>query len=336
MEKELSPTNVAVIGGGSWATAIVKILSENHVKIHWWLRSQEDIKHIKEFGRNPSYLSSAQIDTEKVFPTSNIKEAVRNAAYVVLVVPSAFLEDALKSLKPEDFIGKKVVNAVKGMILSEKALVTNFMHHKFAVPTEDLMVIAGPCHAEEVALERQSYLTIAGSSHENAACFANMLSCRYVKTITNQDVQGVQFCAVHKNIIAIACGIARGLNYGDNYQSVLVANAMQEVKRFVDAVHPSQGRDLNDSAYLGDLLVTAYSQFSRNRTFGNMIGRGYTVKSAQFEMNMIAEGYYAVKGVYEINKRYKIDMPIVKAVYNILYERISPAIEMRILKDQLR
>jgi glycerol-3-phosphate dehydrogenase (NAD(P)+) len=330
------PTQIAVVGGGSWATAIVKILSENNVVINWWLRSQEDIKHIKEFGHNPSYLSSVQIDRDKVRPTSNLREAVKESEYVVLVVPSAFIVDALRTLKPEDFEGKKVVNAVKGMILSETSLVTQYIHNRYHVPSENLFVIAGPCHAEEVALERQSYLTIAGQSHETATHFAELMTCRYVKTVTNDDIIGVQFCAVHKNIIAIACGIARGLNYGDNYQSVLVANAMQEAKRFVDAVHYLEKRDLNASAYLGDLLVTAYSQFSRNRTFGNMVGRGYTVKSAQMEMNMIAEGYYAVKGVFEINKKYKVEMPIVKAVYNILYERISPAIEMRILKDKLR
>jgi glycerol-3-phosphate dehydrogenase (NAD(P)+) len=333
---ELSPTHIAVVGGGSWATAIVKILSENNVIVHWWLRSQEDIKHIKEFGHNPSYLSAVQIDGEKVKPTSNLRDAIKNSEYIVLVVPSAFISDALKTMKPEDFTGKKVVNAIKGMVLSENSLVTSFVHNKFQVPNENLLVIAGPCHAEEVALERQSYLTIAGQTHEAAAPFASLLACRYVKTITNEDVIGVQFCAVHKNIVAIACGIARGLNYGDNYQSVLVSNAMQEAKRFTDAAHALDMRDMNASAYLGDLLVTAYSQFSRNRTFGNMIGRGYTVKSAQMEMNMIAEGYYAVKGVHEINKKYKTEMPIVKAVYNILYERISPAIEMRILKDKLR
>jgi glycerol-3-phosphate dehydrogenase (NAD(P)+) len=196
-------------------------------------------------------------------------------------------------------------------------------------------VIAGPCHAEEVALEKQSYLTIAGKSVETAKKVAALLTGRFIKTSTIEDVYGVEYCAVMKNIIALACGITHGLNYGDNFQAVLVSNAMQEIGRFLHRIFPLE-RDIHGSAYLGDLLVTAYSQFSRNRTFGNMIGRGYTVQSAQMEMNMVAEGYYAVKSIYEINKELQVDMPITKAVYKILYEKVSPLLEISILRDRLR
>lgn len=327
---------IAVIGGGSFATAIVKMLSENNVKIHWALRSKSDINHIKKYQNNPSYLSSVHIKLDKVFPTSNTSEAVEGSDYIVIAIPSAFVADALKDLTIEDFKGKKVVSAVKGLISEQNETITSYIERKYKVPQKRLFVIAGPCHAEEVAFERQSYLTIASKKLTKADKFAKLISSRYVKVSPNNDPQGVQLCAAIKNIIAIACGISNGLNYGDNFNAVLVSNALQETKRFLDKVCPHADRDLNSSAYLGDLLVTAYSQFSRNRTLGNMVGKGYSVKSAQVEMNMIAEGYYAVNAIYQINKEFQVEMPVVRSVYNILYERISPIIEMRILKDILR
>ncbi len=330
------PTPIAVIGGGSWATALVKILSENNVSIRWWLRSREAIKHIKTHGNNPDYLSSVRLDLNKVIPYENIQEAVREAEFVLVAVPSAFLQDALKPLTAEHFKGKKVVTAIKGMIASHQATITDYMKAVYGVPEENLLVVAGPCHAEEVALERQSYLTIASESLANATQFAALIRNRYVRCATNTDPRGTQYCFVLKNIVALACGIAKGLNYGDNFQSVLVSNALQEIKRYLDTVAPFAERDLSGSAYLGDLLVTAYSQFSRNRTFGSMIGRGYSVKSAQMEMNMIAEGYYAVKSISEINREYGVSMPITTATYNILYEKISPAVEFKILTDNMK
>ncbi|MCC5945710.1 MAG: NAD(P)H-dependent glycerol-3-phosphate dehydrogenase [Bernardetiaceae bacterium] len=331
-----SVTSICVIGGGSWATALVKILSENDTHIHWWMRSEDDIEHLKAYHRNPRYLSTVEINNEKVFPTSNLKEALSSAEYAIIAVPAAFVTHALKTATSEDFVGKKIVSAVKGMIPKENVLISDYIHQKYGVPLENMLAIVGPCHAEEVAQERQSYLTIAGDHLEEAEAFAALMRSHYIKAKPNADLVGVQYCAVIKNIVALACGIARGLNYGDNFQAVLVSNAVQETKRFLDKAFPLPTRDLNGSAYLGDLLVTAYSQFSRNRTFGFMIGKGYSVKSAQIEMNMIAEGYYASRCVYEVNEAYKVNMPVVRAVYHILYERISPAIELRILKDELK
>ncbi|TAF33987.1 MAG: NAD(P)H-dependent glycerol-3-phosphate dehydrogenase [Cytophagales bacterium] len=330
------PIAIAVIGGGSWATALVKILSENNVSIRWWLRSREAIKHIKTHGNNPDYLSSVRLDLQKISPYENIIEAVQEAEFVLVAVPSAFLQDALKPLNSTHLKGKKIVTAIKGMIASHKATITDYMKTAYGTPDEDLLVVAGPCHAEEVALERQSYLTISSTGSANAERFSGLIRNRYVRCATNQDPSGTQYCFVLKNIVALACGIAKGLNYGDNFQSVLVSNALQEIKRFLDAVSPFENRDLSGSAYLGDLLVTAYSQFSRNRTFGSMIGRGYSVKSAQMEMNMIAEGYYAVKSIYEINRDYGVSMPITTATYNILYEKIAPLVEFKILKDSMK
>ncbi len=328
-------STVTVVGGGSWATALVKILSENDVHIRWWLRNPKDVEYIRKFGHNPNYLSDVQINRKKVRTFHQMKKALEGATHVILAVPAAFVQDAMREVTPEQLAGKVIVSAIKGLIPNENCLVTDWVEKQFQVPFDQMCVIAGPCHAEEVALEKQSYLTIASTDLVRAAYFAKTLSCRFLQAHAIEDVYGVEYCAVMKNIIALTCGISHGLNYGDNFQAVLVSNAMQEIKRFLDAIYPMP-RDLMASAYLGDLLVTAYSQFSRNRTFGNMIGRGYSVKSAQVEMNMIAEGYYAVKGIYAINKKYQVNMPITKAAYRILYERASPATEIQLLKNQLQ
>ncbi len=323
-----------MVGGGSWATALVKILSENNVSVKWWLRKATDAEHIKKFGHNPSYLSDVQINTRKVKVCTKIRDSVRDSDYVVLAVPAAFVADALKGLKPEHLSGKCIISAIKGMIPDANQLVTDWVSEQYNIPAERMSVIAGPCHAEEVALEKQSYLTIASPDAICAENVANLLRCRFVQTTPVDDIYGIEYSAVMKNIIALACGITRGLGYGDNFQAVLVSNAMQEIKRFVDAIYPKH-RDLSGSAYLGDLLVTAYSPFSRNRTFGTLIGRGYTIQSAQAEMNMIAEGYYAVKSIHAINQQVEVDMPITNAVYKILYEKSAPAGAMNRLKEVL-
>src|ERR1700753_1160687 len=233
-----------------------------------------------------------------------------------------------------NFAGIKIISAIKDIGPDENQIIGEFLNQHYDVPFENFLVISGPCHAEEVALEKLSYLTIASGDNELAACFAGMISTRYINTIVSDDIYGTEYAAVLKNIYAIASGICHGVGYGDNFQSVLISNAIRELERFVAAVHPIN-RDIKESAYLGDLLVTAYSQFSRNRTFGNMIGKGYTVTSAQLEMNMIAEGYYAVNCLHQVNKYYKVFMPICSAVYAILYQKESPALKMKQLSGQL-
>jgi glycerol-3-phosphate dehydrogenase (NAD(P)+) len=329
-------SRIAVIGGGSWATAIVKILSDNVVEkeIFWWMRSQPAIEHIRQFKHNPNYLSSVEIKVPAANISSDIRELIVRVDTVLLNVPAAFLKEALAGVSAADLKGKKVISAIKGIVPDENLIIGEFMNQKYGVPLEDVLVISGPCHAEEVALEKLSYLTIASRDAQAAGCFASMLKTRYVKTNTSDDIYGTEYGAVLKNIYAVASGICHGVGYGDNFQAVLISNAIGEMKRFVDAVHPID-RDIKESAYLGDLLVTAYSQFSRNRTFGNMIGKGYTVTSAQLEMNMIAEGYYAVNCIHQINKIYKVNMPICRAVYAIIYEKHSPQLEMQLLAEQL-
>ena len=249
-------------------------------------------------------------------------------------MPAAFLKEAFEGITPDDLRGKKIISAIKGIVPDENLIIGEFMHHKYEIPFSDIIVISGPCHAEEVALEKLSYLTIACQDPALSCYFAKMICTRYIKTNISDDIYGTEYAAVLKNIYAVASGICNGVGFGDNFQAVLISNAIREIKRFVDEIHPIC-RDIKESAYLGDLMVTAYSQFSRNRTFGNMIGKGYTVKSAQLEMNMVAEGYYGVKCIYEINKKHKVEMPITDAVYNIVYEKISPAIEMKLLTDKL-
>jgi len=253
---------------------------------------------------------------------------------VLLNVPAAFIKHALTGITAEDLKGKKIISAIKGMVPDENQIIAEFLNQHYGISFENFVVISGPCHAEEVALEKLSYLTIASGDHELAATFAGMISTRYIKTILSDDIYGTEYGAVLKNIYAVASGICHGVGYGDNFQAVLISNAIRELEGFVAAVHPIN-RDIKESAYLGDLLVTAYSQFSRNRTFGNMIGKGYTVKSAQLEMNMIAEGYYAVNSLHQVNKQYNVHMPICNAVYAILYQKMPPVLEMKHLAEVL-
>ncbi|MBL0327826.1 MAG: NAD(P)H-dependent glycerol-3-phosphate dehydrogenase [Bacteroidetes bacterium] len=325
---------IAVIGGGSWATAIVKMLCNNAKEVHWWVRNQTVVDHINKYKHNPNYLTSVEFETSKLVLSPDLKSVISKADILIMAVPSAFLKDALKELTEADFKNKKVFSAIKGIVPEHNLIVGEFFNTQFNIPLENIGVITGPCHAEEVAMEKLSYLTIASQNTEMASYVASQLNCRYIKTTVSDDIFGTEYSAVLKNVFAIASGICHGLGYGDNFQAVLISNAIQEIKAFVDVVHPID-RDIKSSAYLGDLLVTAYSQFSRNRMFGNMIGKGYSVRYAQLEMNMVAEGYYGVKCIYEINKKYKVNMPITDAVYNIVYEKISPAIEMKLLTDKL-
>lgn len=308
-----------MIGSGSWATALAKLFLNNTPGINWFIRKEEDIAYFKDYKTNPRYLSSVEFETDKISFFTSLSDCIKQSDYLVLAIPSAFLHEAFAQVKPEELSGKIIFSAIKGIVPQHNLIVGEYLNKIYKVPLENIGVITGPCHAEEVALEKLSYLTIASMNMANAQTLSSLLNCRYLRSSVSDDIYGTEYSAVLKNVIALAGGICHGLGYGDNFLAVLVSNAIQEIKRFVDAVHPID-RDINASAYLGDLLVTAYSQFSRNRMFGTMLGKGYSVKQAQLEMNMIAEGYYAVKCVYEINRHYKVHMPITEAVYNIAYQ----------------
>lgn len=325
---------MGILGSGSWATAIAKMVLTNVDMLNWHVRDPKNIDSFCRTGRNPNYLTSVKFDTAKISFSSDVNEVVRNSDVLIFAVPSAFLKSSLQTLT-EDLSGKYVISAIKGLIPDENMIVGSWLNRTYSIPIDRIGVISGPCHAEEVALERLSYLTIACQDLKLAREFTMLLNCPFIKTTVSDDIYGTEYSAVLKNIMAIASGICHGLGYGDNFQAVLISNAIQEIKRFVDTVHPIM-RDIKSSAYLGDLLVTCYSQFSRNRTFGTMLGKGYSVKSAQMEMLMIAEGYYAVRSIHQINDKYQVSMPITDAVYNIIYEKVSPVIEIVLLTEQLR
>jgi glycerol-3-phosphate dehydrogenase (NAD(P)+) len=308
----------AVIGGGSWATAIAKMLCVNLSEIAWYMRNDAAIEHIQKYKHNPNYLSSVEFDTNKLKLTNNINEAIEYADYVIFAIPSAFLDAELKNLTVS-LADKIIFSAIKGIVPETSLIVGEHFHIQYDIPYYNIGVITGPCHAEEVALERLSYLTIACGDPDKASIVAKSLSGNYIKAKISDDIIGTEYAAMLKNIYAIAAGIAHGLGYGDNFQSVMMSNGIREMKKFIRKVHKMK-RNINDSAYLGDLLVTGYSVFSRNRMFGNMIGKGYTVKSAMMEMSMVAEGYYATKSAYKLNQGYGAKTPIIDAVYAVLYE----------------
>jgi len=328
-----SPT-IAIIGSGSWATALAKLFLNSTNHLNWYIRKQEDVDYFKEYKTNAHYLSSVEFDIKKISFYTSVAECIQNSDYLILAIPSAFLHGSFFGLNKKTFANKIVFSAIKGIVPQHNLIVGEYLNKIYDIPLQNIGVITGPCHAEEVALEKLSYLTIASINTNYAQVISDLLNCRYLKSAVSDDIYGTEYSAVLKNVIAVAGGMCHALGYGDNFLAVLVSNAIQEIKRFVDAVHPID-RDINASAYLGDLLVTAYSQFSRNRMFGTMLGKGYSVKQAQLEMNMVAEGYYAVKCVYEININQKVHMPITTAVYNIIYQNSNVRKEINDLSNLL-
>ena len=324
---------VAILGGGSWATAIAKMLLANVEEIGWYIRNDEKIEKFKSLGRNPNYLTGVNFDVSRIKFSSKINTVVKNADILFVAIPSPYLKSQLKRLKLR-LDSKIIISAVKGIVPDENMILSEYFNMYYGVPIDRIAVISGPCHAEEVALERTSYLTIGCRDREIAKQIAAMMTNRYTQTYISEDVNGIELSSVMKNIYAIAVGICHGLKYGDNFQAVLISNAIQEMNRFCNAAVPHH-RDLQESGYLGDLLVTAYSRFSRNRTFGTMIGKGYSVKTAQMEMEMIAEGYYAAKCIREINEDFQVNIPIADAVYDILYQHKLPSKTMKDLTLKL-
>ncbi len=320
-----------IIGSGSWATALAKILTDNHYAIDWWIRNEATIAHLQQRGHNPHYLHTVYFNTSLLHLSSHIQEVIAAADIVIIAVPSAFVKGALAALPKNTFANKKIISAVKGILPDTNELVNDFLVQDFGISLHDYFTVLGPCHAEEIAAEKLSYLTFSGLDESRcqiiAACFSNS----YLNTVVNHDITGVQYAAVLKNIYALGAGIAHGLEYGDNFLSVYIANCAQEMTIFLKklvAAHevPYNHETINytSSVYLGDLLVTCYSLYSRNRMFGTMIGKGYAVKAAQLELNMIAEGYNASRCVYHTNAEVKASTPIIDAVYAILWQQQPP------------
>jgi Glycerol-3-phosphate dehydrogenase len=335
--------NFGIIGSGSWGTALAKILTDNKNSIGWWIRNEETIKHLLARHHNPQYLSSVFFDTALLQPTTNVSEVIKNSDCIVIAVPSAYAAETLGNLDKDTFKGKKIVSAIKGILPDENLLLNDYLKQEFNVELENYFAVLGPCHAEEVASEKLSYLTFSGIDEKTTAEIASNFKTDYLNTILNHDIYGVQFAAILKNIYALGAGIAHGLEYGDNFLSVLIANSADEMAGFLrkagiknievgsiehSPLTKTANRETTNyaaSVYLGDLLVTCYSLYSRNRTFGNMIGKGYSVKTAQLEMNMVAEGYNASKCMKMINENIHADMPIAETVYKILWQNMPAA-----------
>ncbi len=334
MVNKAQPMRIGVIGSGSWATALAKLFSNNQSHVNWWVRSEESIAHIQAYKHNPRYLQSAELEVTKLRLSASLQEVISSSDYLIVAVPAAFIHGIFKEIDPALFQNKIVISAVKGIIPEFNAIPARYFHKTFGIPYSCIGIICGPCHAEEVALERLSYLTVGCDDIEVAENVANALRCRYIKVTVSEDLFGAEISAILKNVYALASGICAGIGYGDNFQAVLVSNAIQEIERFIDVVNPVH-RDVKNSAYLGDLLVTAYSKFSRNRTFGLMIGKGYSVKAATLEIGMNAEGYYATKSLMEMNEKFNVDLPILTAVYQIIYANRSAKKTMQELAENL-
>ena len=323
-----------MIGSGSWATALVKVLQQTQGRVSWFVREEQMIEHIIKHQRNPSFLQSARLDADRLDISANINKVVIESDVLIFCIPSVYFLDEIASLTVS-LQDKYILTAIKGMIPDNNITIAEYFNRTHHIPYDNIGVISGPCHAEEVSMERLSYLTLTCKKEEVAKSLSRAFTCKFMKTETSTDIYGVEYAVVLKNIYALAAGICHSLGYGDNFTAVLITSAYHEMKDFLNKTYPAKNRDTDRSAFLGDLLVTSYSQFSRNRTFGSMLGKGYSVNAAQLEMHMVAEGYYGTRCIYELNKKYKVSMPIAEAVYIILYERANPAATMRQLADKL-
>lgn len=322
-----------VLGGGSWGTALVKILSENCDKINWYVRNQENVDYINKFKSNSNYLNSVSLKINKINVSASIKDVTKNSEILVLAIPSPFLNSELKKID-NLIIDKHIFSALKGVVPDSHLVVSEHLNQKYGVPLSNIGIITGPCHAEEVALEKLSYLTVASQDAQIGQFVKKSLQTKFINSKFSEDSLGVEYAAMLKNIYALVAGVSNGLGYGDNFQSVLISNSVQEMKKFIKTIYKVK-RDINGSEYLGDLLVTSYSSFSRNRTLGNMIGRGYTISSAISEMNMISEGYYATKNAYEIGLENKTKFKIIETAYEILYNGRNPKKCFKSLSEKL-
>ena len=335
LNKNIQIKSLTIIGAGSWATALCKIFSESGIEIKWWFHRQEDAEHFLEFSQNPRYLTDVDFKGRKIQVFYDLELALEGTDAVLIAVPSAFVSQVLRPIRKESLQGKKLISSIKGIMPAELQLVTDFFASHFEADPKDMAVIGGPCHAEEVALEKQSYLTVASLDLNLANSLKEIMQSRYISVQTSGDLDGLEWAAVLKNVYAIACGVCHGQGFGDNFQAVLVSNAMQEMNLFLHHYSPFEREPLS-SAYLGDLLVTAYSTFSRNRTFGNMVGRGYSIKAAQIELGMVAEGYYAIEGLYKMKQKLGIQLPIADSMYAIFYQNAKVKEVIARLKEILK
>jgi glycerol-3-phosphate dehydrogenase (NAD(P)+) len=319
--------SIAVIGDGSWATALFHTLCINGHEPFWWVRTPYIADYISKHHRNPEFLRALDLRPMPGKISHHLPFITEQAEILIVVIPSPYLRKVMGHLEPHHMRDKVVVSAIKGMIPRSHQLISDYFSKHFHVKPDDYVFLTGPSHAEEVAKENPTYITLASSSDASIRKVGHLLENEYISVRTSNDVQGLEYATVLKNIYAIAVGICHSLGYGDNFLAVLTANAAKEMESFLDMAAPAK-RNLLSSPYLGDIMVTAFSQFSRNRTFGSMIGKGYSVKSALLELNMIPEGYFGVNAIFSVLKKYPAHMDIVRTVYRILYKKADPAEEI--------
>ncbi|MDR2145739.1 MAG: NAD(P)-binding domain-containing protein [Tannerella sp.] len=326
------PGKIAIMGGGSWATALAKIVLYSQPHINWYMRRPDRIEDFKQLKHNPAYLPSVTFDISRITFYDDINQAVEKSDTLILATPSPYLKEHLSKMTVS-LKRKYVISAIKGVVPDENMLINEYFIRNYGVHRKNIIVLTGACHAEEIAMEHLSYQTVACRDLKKAKKLSETIfSTSYLHSSCSKDMTGLEYISVLKNIYAIASGVCNGLKYGDNFQAIFIPNALNEMMRFVNRVDPKK-RNIASAAYLSDLLVTSYSSFSRNRVFGKMIGEGIGVNAAKVELGMVAEGYYAVKCIYEINERYRVDMPILNALYSILYEKKIPTIEIRKLTE---
>lgn len=340
-----------IIGSGSWGTALTKMLTDNGLAINWCVRNEDVAKHILKRRHNPNYLQSITFDPGLLTLFTNARQVFTTSDHIVLVTPSAYVVQQFSGVTSKDLNTKKIISAVKGIIPQQNLLLNDYLKKRYDFPVDNYYTIMGPCHAEEVAAERLSYLTFSGTKPTTTRKIADCFATPYINTVVNQDIYGVQYAAILKNIYAVAAGMAQGLGYGDNFLSVLIANCADEMAGFLrrvgirninvgihSATHATAAKKSPNyaaSVYLGDLLVTCYSLFSRNRNFGTLIGKGYSVNAAQTDMKMVAEGYNAARSMHTLNTEIGADMPIAENIYQVLWKKLSPRIAYKYIENSL-
>ena len=325
--------SIGILGSGSWATALIKILSENASNINWYIRNSDVIEQIRADKKNPKYLSYVDLDLNKLQISSEIDQIIHDSDIIIIAIPSPFIESSLISSK-KILSNKFLVSASKGIIPESFLTISEHLNQEYNIPKKNLAIISGPSHAEEVAQEKLTYLTVGTKNSKLGKYISDLLKTKYIISTVSNDMIGIEYSSSLKNIYSIMVGIAHGLGYGDNFLSVLISHCSKEMNDFIKSVHKTN-RKINQSAYLGDLLVTTYSSFSRNRTFGNMIGKGYSIKSAKAEMNMIVEGYYATKNAFMLSQKLSTKFFIIDFCYKILFENKSASRQMKELSKNL-
>ena len=324
----------AVIGHGSWATVLVKVLTTNESCVGWYVRNNEVLELLRDEGRNCRYLSDIEFDMNRIRLSDDLNAIVSEADILFLVTPAAYLKYYLSDLRIS-LKDKMVVSAVKGIIPDENLFVTDYLKQQYGLSDAQLCFICGPTHAEEVGHGQLTYLTLACKEVMNTRVVGEKLKTSYIKISCQSNIDYLERSSVLKNIYAIIVGIAVGMGYGDNFISVLVSNCIKEMYFLLDPKNVNDLTKFTPSNFFGDLLVSCYSSHSRNRQLGMLIGRGNTVKTALNEMTMVAEGYYSSAMLPFLPEEQRRQLPIAEKAYQVLHQGMSARKAIKDLENLL-